>query len=279
MVDTATKPRPARSAEPHTECDARPNIAWQERAPSLTVFFPCYNEQGNVERVTAAALSACRSITADFEVLIVNDGSVDRTGEIAERLAARHAEVRVIHNDGNAGYGGALQRGFRAATKQWIFYTDGDGQFDLRELPRIWALRDRYDIVSAYRLNRQDPLLRRLNGWLWNALIRRLFGLHVKDIDCAFKLFPRSLFDSIEILATGALIDAEILAKAHRLGYRIGQVGVHHYPRRTGRQTGAKLSVIVRAFAELATLGRHIRRFPRHGSIPAPLADRALQHP
>jgi glycosyltransferase involved in cell wall biosynthesis len=224
----------------------------------LSVFFPCYNEEANVERVTLAALEACRSVTDDFEVIIVDDGSKDRTGEVADRLAAKHEHVRVIHNRPNRGYGGALQAGFRAAIKEWVFYTDGDGQFDFGEIPKLLELLDRFDIVSAYRINRQDSAARRFNAWAWTTLCNRLLGVRLRDIDCAFKIYPRKLFDEIEMRSQGALIDAEILAKAARRGYRIGQVGVHHYPRLAGRQTGASLKVILRAFVELVRLRKHI---------------------
>jgi glycosyltransferase involved in cell wall biosynthesis len=209
------------------------------RRPSLTVFYPCYNEEANVERTTEAALAACRRLSDDFEIIIVNDGSRDRTGAIADDLAARYDPVRAVHNHPNLGYGGALQRGFREATKDWIFYTDGDGQFDFGEIEKLLPMLDEFDIVSAYRLDRKDPLVRKVNAWCWTTLVNVLFGMRVRDIDCAFKIFPRKLFEQIEMWSMGALIDTEILAKATRLGYRIGQIGVHHYPRTAGQQTGA----------------------------------------
>ena len=226
--------------------------------PSLSVFFPCYNEEANVERTTLAALEACRSITDDFEIIIVNDGSKDRTGELADQLAAKHEPVRAVHNHPNRGYGGALQAGFGAATKEWVFYTDGDGQFDFKEIPKLLELLDRYDIVSAYRPERQDSFIRKFNAWGWTKLCNVLLGFKLRDIDCAFKIFPRKLFDEIEMHSEGALIDAEILGKATRKGYRIGQIGVHHYPRTVGEQTGANFKVIARAFVELFKLRKRI---------------------
>lgn len=226
---------------------------------SLTITFPCYNEEANVERVTLAALEIGRKVAADLEVVIVNDGSKDRTGEIADRLAKEHAEVRVAHNQPNRGYGGALARGFREATKQWVFYTDGDGQFDLNELPRLLPLLEKYDIVSGYREKRRDPFMRKVNAFCWGTLVRFLFGLRIRDIDGAFKIYPRVLFDQIEMKSTGALIDTEVLSRAQRLGYTIGQIGVTHLPRTAGQQTGAKLSVILRAFRELFRLHREIK--------------------
>ena len=225
---------------------------------SLTVFFPCYNEEPNVENTTLAALKALPKFSDDFEIIIVNDGSTDRTAELADRLAAEHPAVRAVHNNPNLGYGGALQRGFREATKPWVFYTDGDGQFDFEEIGRLLPLLEQFDIVSAYRLNRQDSLLRKCNAFAWTTLVNLLFSLRLRDIDCAYKIFPRSLFDEIEMKSMGALIDTEILARAKRLGYTIGQTGVHHFARAAGEQTGANLGVIVRAFRELFRLRKEI---------------------
>jgi glycosyltransferase involved in cell wall biosynthesis len=224
------------------------------------VFFPCYNEEANVEKTTRAALKMCRRVSSDFEVLIVNDGSADRTGEIADRLATEHAEVRAVHNNPNLGYGGALQAGFRESSKDWIFYTDGDGQFDFEEIDLLLPLMDQFDIISAYRTNRQDSAIRKLNAWCWGTLVNIAFGMWIKDIDCAFKIFPRKLFEQIEMKSMGALIDTEVLARAKRLGYSIGQVGVHHYPRTAGEQSGANLRVILRAFKELFVLRKEIRQ-------------------
>ena len=236
--------------------------ATEQAKPSFSVFFPCYNEEANVEKTTLAALRAFERICqpGDLEVIIVNDGSRDRTGEIAERLAAEHEAVRAVHNNPNLGYGGALQAGFRAATKDLVFYTDGDGQFDMEEIDLLLPLLRTYDIVSAYRLQRSDSVMRKFNAFCWTALVNVVFGLWLRDIDCAFKIFPRELFDEIEMRSMGALIDAEVLARAKRLGYSIGQVGVHHYPRTAGSQTGANLRVILRAFKELFRLRREIVR-------------------
>jgi glycosyltransferase involved in cell wall biosynthesis len=237
-----------------------------ENRLSISVFFPCYNEEENVERVTLAALRTFPKISKDFEVIIVNDGSKDRTGEIADRLAAEHPEVRAAHNRPNRGYGGALQRGFREATKEWIFYTDGDGQFDFEEIHKLLPLMKRFDIVSAYRMDRQDPFIRKFNAFCWGMAVRLATGLKIRDVDCAFKLYPKRFIDAIEMKSTGALIDTEMLAKARRMGYSIGQIGVHHYPRTAGKQTGANLRVILRAFKELIALRKEIIAAPRRGA-------------
>ncbi len=229
------------------------------KLPSLTVFFPCYNEEDNVERVTEAALKMCRRVAEDFEVIIVNDGSKDRTEEIADGIAEKYpGEVRAVHNKPNRGYGGALQRGFREASKDLIFYTDGDGQFDFEEIDKLIPLLDNHDIASGYRMDRKDPFMRKLNAACWGTLVRFLFKMNIRDIDGAFKIYPKAFIDKTELLSEGALIDTEMLARATRAGYKIGQVGVHHYPRTAGEQTGANIRVILRAFKELFKLRRQI---------------------
>jgi glycosyltransferase involved in cell wall biosynthesis len=227
---------------------------------SISVFFPCYNEEGNVGRVVGRAKEVLEQMGADYEIIIVDDGSKDRTGPIADELAKRDNRIKVIHHSPNRGYGGALQSGFRAATKELIFFTDGDGQFDTSEIKLLLPLIEQNDIVCGYRLNRNDPIIRKINGWLWTKLVNLLFGMNIRDIDCAFKLFRSEVFDHIKMSSSGALISAEILARATRSGYRITEAGVHHYPRTAGSQTGAKLKVILRAFKELFALYNRIRR-------------------
>jgi len=229
---------------------------------SISVFFPCYNEQANVARVTEQAVGVLDELGADYEIILVNDGSADDTGRIADEIAAGNDRIRVIHHERNLGYGAALQSGFRAARKELVFYTDGDGQFDIGEMPALLPLMADYDIVSCYRIDRQDNLVRKINGWLWTRVVGLVFSMRVRDVDCAFKLYRRRLFDEITMESTGALIDTEILARAVRKGYTITQKGVHHYPRTAGRQTGANVRVVLRAFKELWRLRRRIAREP-----------------
>jgi len=243
-----------------TEPDGRPGDS--ETPVSITVFFPCYNEQDNVARVAEQALKVLEGLRADYEVIIVDDGSSDDTGRIADEIAVANRRVRVIHHPHNRGYGAALQSGFRGATKELVFYTDGDGQFDLSEMPPLLPLMAEFDIVSCYRRNRQDPPIRKLCGWLWTRFTGMLFSLHLRDIDCAFKLYRRALFDNIEMESQGALIDTEILARAARKGYKITQRGVRHYPRTAGQQTGGNPKVILRAFQEVIRLRRRIISSP-----------------
>jgi len=226
---------------------------------SISVFFPCYNEQENVGRTVEKALVVMEKLNADFEIIIVDDGSTDGTGQIADEIAGRDSRVKVVHHQSNLGYGSALQSGFKAATKELVFYTDGDGQFDMNEMPALLPLMEQYDIVSCYRLNRRDSAIRKINGWCWTKLVCLLFSLKIHDIDCAFKLYKREIFDNIELSSTGALIDTEILARAARKGYSITQKGVHHYPRTAGVPSGANPRVILRAFKELFSLQHRIR--------------------
>lgn len=225
---------------------------------SISVFFPCYNEQDNITRTVEQALAVLTSLNTDFEIIIINDGSSDATARIADEIVSRNNRVKVVHHPTNLGYGEALKSGFATASKEIVFYTDGDGQFDINEMPQLLPLTEEYDIISCYRLNRQDSLIRKINAWCWTKLVCLLFGMKVRDIDCAFKLYKREIFDNIKLLSTGALIDTEILARAIRKGYSITQKGVHHYQRTAGKQTGANLKVILRAFKELFELHKQI---------------------
>ncbi len=226
---------------------------------SLSVFFPCYNEQDNVEKVVRSAIDVLTPLKIDYEIIVVNDGSRDKTGQIADSLAAKDKHIKVVHHQTNRGYGAALQSGFNAANKELVFYTDGDGQFDIKELPPLLKYMTDYDIVSCYRIGRQDNLIRKINAFCWTTLVCLLFRMKVKDVDCAFKLYKRRIFDDIKIKSTGALINTEIFARAKNKGYKIFQIGVHHYPRTAGKQTGAKLKVILRAFKELFALYKQIK--------------------
>ena len=230
-----------------------------KKLPSLSIFFPFYNEEDNIERIARSALEIAPTFAEDFEIILVNDGSLDRTGGIADRLAEEFPRIRAAHNRPNIGYGGAVRRGFAEAQHEYIFFTDGDGQFDLNEIDRLIALLDDCDIAVGYRADRADALMRRVNAWGWRQLIGLLFGVRVRDIDCAFKLLPKRFIDSIDLRSDGAMISAELLAKARYCGMRIAETAVTHYPRTAGDPTGANFKVIVKAFRELYRLRRHIR--------------------
>jgi glycosyltransferase involved in cell wall biosynthesis len=225
----------------------------------ISIVLPCYNEEENVENVAIRAAGIAGQIAQESEVIIVDDGSVDRTGEIAEGLRDKNPNIRVIRHSKNRGYGAALRSGFESATKDLVFYTDGDGQFDVSEITKILPLIEEYDIVTGYRIERSDKFMRRLNGFLWTRMVNLLFGLKLRDIDCAFKLYRKEVLDRISLDSEGALIDTEIYARARRLGFTIGEVGVHHYPRTAGQQSGADLRVILKAFYELFRLWKELR--------------------
>ncbi|MCA9256796.1 MAG: glycosyltransferase family 2 protein [Phycisphaerales bacterium] len=233
------------------------------KLPSLTIFFPFYNEEDNIERVARLALETAPKFADDFEIILVNDGSLDRTEAIADRLAEESPHIRAVHNRPNVGYGGAVRRGFDEATKDYIFFTDGDGQFDLNEIDRLIALLDECDIAVGYRANRADPFMRKVNAWGWRRVIRMFFGVKVRDIDCAFKLMRRTVVEQLqgEITSGGATFSAEFLVRAKQAGFKIAEVPiVGHRPRVAGNPTGAKLSVILRAFRELVQVRLALRR-------------------
>ena len=224
------------------------------RRPRLSIFFPCHDEEANVEEAVRAALRVGPRVADDFEVIVVDDGSTDRTAEVSRRLAAEDARVRLVRHETNRGYGGALVTGIRAARGDLVFWTDGDNQFDLDELPAFLSELARADVVIGYRIDRQDHWMRRLNGVLWSGLVRLLFRVRSRDVDCAFKVVPRRWLTDLPLASRGAMISTELLVRLGRRGARIVERGVRHRPRRFGEASGAKLAVIVRAFGELFRL-------------------------
>ena len=222
------------------------------RKPSISAFFPAYNEEANIGALCLKTAGVLKRLAGDWEVVAVDDGSRDRTAAVVAALHAKEPRIRVVSHAVNQGYGAAVKTGFASARMDWVFFSDGDGQFDVAELERLLPLMDGHDLVVGYRIKRADPLQRRLNAWAWGTLVRTLFGLRgVRDIDCAFKLVRRSVFDTFHLETNGAMISTELLVKAQKNGFRTVEVGVNHYPRTAGVQTGAKLKVIARAFKEL----------------------------
>jgi glycosyltransferase involved in cell wall biosynthesis len=226
------------------------------RAPSISAIFPAFNEVGNLKRVVGSALEVLPRLASSYEVIIVDDGSQDGTGALAKMLVSRTSEVRAIHHPRNRGYGAALKSGIEEAKNDLIFFCDSDGQFDLEDLEKLLVWIDAYDMVIGYRERRQDPFYRRMNARGWKLLVRLFFGLRVRDIDCAFKVFRREIFDRIRINTVGAMVNTEILVRAVRYGFTMKEVPVRHYPRRFGTQTGAKPRVILKAFLELIRMYR-----------------------
>ncbi|OGL42490.1 MAG: cell wall biosynthesis glycosyltransferase [Candidatus Schekmanbacteria bacterium GWA2_38_11] len=226
---------------------------------NISVFFPCYNEEKNLESLTNSILNFLPAISDQYEVIIVNDGSKDRTREIAETLSKKNHHVKVFNHETNLGYGAALKTGFKNAKFDYIFFTDGDNQFDIKEIERFIPFSQEFDVVAGYRINRRDNFIRRLNATSFKMFVRMLFGLQIRDLNCAFKLFKKKVIDAIDIESTGAFINAEILIKAKKKGFTMTEVGVTHYPRQWGTQTGANPKVIFRAFCDLFKLHQKLK--------------------
>lgn len=218
----------------------------------LSIVVPCFNEEGNVARVVDQAAEVGRSVASELEIVVVDDGSTDDTASILDDLRERVPELEVVRHPRNRGYGAALRSGLARSRMDHLLLTDGDGQFDLAELAEAVHLLREHDVVAGYRVRRSDGWWRRLWGRTWTTLVNRVFGLRVRDANCAFKLVPQSLVRSSELKSDGALISAELLAEARHLNLSIAEFPVTHYPRTTGRQTGASLPVIATAFRELA---------------------------
>ena len=220
---------------------------------SISLVLPAYNEADNIEPVIAEATPALASITDDYEIVIVDDGSRDDTAAVARRAAAKDPHVRLVQHPVNQGFGASVFSGFVNAVKEWILYTDADRQFVLGELARFVPLMDQADLIAGYRAPRRDPFLRVLYGKGWSRLCTLLFGYTVRDVDCGFKLLRRAMVDELagSIASRGATFSIEWLVRAKRAGYRFAELPVSHRPRVAGNQTGANMKVITRAFREL----------------------------
>ena len=204
---------------------------------SISAFFPAYNDAGTISSMVVTVLLTLRQLCNDYEVIVVNDGSADHTAAILDELARVYPdEVRIIHHPRNRGYGGALRSGFAAATKEWIFYTDGDAQYDPRELANLAALaHDEVDFINGWKIERQDPLHRIVIGRIYQVAIKLAFGLKLKDVDCDFRLIRRTVFDRISLEHNSGVICLELMKKLTDAGCRIEEVPVHHYHRTHGK--------------------------------------------
>jgi len=219
---------------------------------TLSVVFPAYYDEKTIDKMVHKAVAVLSDIgLRDYEVIIVEDGSPDGTGAVADALARQYDKVRVIHNEKNLGYGRTLRIGFLAARMQYVFYSDGDCQYDLDELRKFIALVPYTDIVSGFRIRKQYSTYRKITSFCYNLILRILFDLSDRDIDCAFKLYPRELFDRIELESVNAFIDAEVAIKARALNYRTTEVGVTHWPRPEGVSTFGRPSAIFKAIVEM----------------------------
>jgi glycosyltransferase involved in cell wall biosynthesis len=217
------------------------------RPIGLSVFFPAYNDGGTIASLVIAARQTARELTPNFEIIVVNDGSADATPAIADELARTYPEVRVVHHERNCGYGGALRSGFAAATKEFVFYTDGDGQYDPTEMTVLWSrMADDVDLVNGYKISRSDPLHRIVIGRVYHYTVKVLFGLKVRDVDCDFRLIRRRVFDRVHLEHNSGVICLEMMKKIQDAGFRISEVPVHHYHRAFGRSQFFNVRRLVR---------------------------------
>lgn len=226
-------------------------MAKADKLSSLSIFMPAYNEEGNITTTIIDARNAAKEVARDYEIIVVDDGSSDRTAEVIRELRKHDDKIHLIQHGQNRGYGAAVKTGLKACTKDWIFFTDSDGQFHYDELPRFVAAVGQADLIIGYRKKRMDPFHRVFVAQVllkvWNFV---LFGLTVRDVDCAYKLFPRALRDSVKLETASAITVTEFIVKCLKAGYRIKQLPVTHYARRFGEQTGGNWRVIARAARE-----------------------------
>ncbi len=204
--------------------------------PGISVFFPAYNDAGTIASMVLAALRTCAKLTDDYEVIVVNDGSTDYTAEVLEDIASKYDRVRIITHKKNRGYGGALQTGFKSASKELVFYTDGDAQYDAHELAILApAMRPDVDIVQGYKIARHDPLFRIVIGRIYHLIVKIGFGLPVRDTDCDFRLIRKSALERFTLKSNTGTIPVELVKKLHESGAVFAEVPVHHYHRAYGR--------------------------------------------
>ena len=255
-------------------------MAASPRPPGLSVFFPAYNDSGTIASMVVQAVMTARTLTDDYEVIVVNDGSPDQTGEVLAELASLYPTVRVVTHPKNRGYGGALQTGFASATKDLIFYTDGDAQYDPREMKALWAaMRDGVDWVNGYKISRSDPLHRIVIGRIYHYAVKLLFGFRVRDVDCDFRLVRRAVFDRVTLEKTSGVICLEMMKKFHDFGFRVAEVPVHHFHRAYGKSQFFNFPRLFKTAIDVAKLWVElvvVRRHLREDAARAPAKQRAV---
>jgi glycosyltransferase involved in cell wall biosynthesis len=223
--------------------------------PSLSIFFPAYNDAGTIASLALIAHMTARELTDDYEVIVVDDGSPDHTGALLDEMARHFPWLRVVHHAKNRGYGGALRTGFLSASKDLIFYTDGDAQYDPREMVKLYAaLVPGVDLVNGYKIGRSDPVHRIVIGRLYHAFVRTVFGLRLRDVDCDFRLMRRGVFDKVVLTRSSGVICVELMKKVQDHGFRIAEVPVHHFHRSYGRSQFFNVSRVARTLVDLGRL-------------------------
>jgi len=244
----------------------------------LSVFFPAYNDSGTIGSMVIRTVKTAAELTPDFEIVVVDDGSADSTAAIADELARTYPQVRAVHHPINRDYGAALQTGFRSATKDLIFYTDGDAQYDPAELAVLWAkMTDDVDLVNGYKISRADPLHRIIIGRIYHYIVSLLFGLKLRDVDCDFRLMRRTIFERINLEKTSGIICVEMMKKIQDAGFRIAEVPVHHYHREFGKSQFFNYRRLFRTGRDLLRLwyALVVRRQHRRAGV-TPLAKRGV---
>lgn len=235
---------------------------------SLSVVLPAHNEAKNLPPILKEASVVLKDLAIDHEIIVVNDGSSDDTTNVVDSFVKKNPRIKLITHPKNLGYGAALTTGFKNSHKDLVFFMDSDRQFSIGDITKLLPYTTDYDIVAGYRLIRRDPWHRVMIGRAYNLLVIILFGVKLRDIDCAFKIYHRDVLDKINFETVGALVNTEIMLKAQLMGKKVKEVGVNHYPRKEGKQSGASLDVIIKAFWE--TLGlwwKYRRPFTARGKL------------
>jgi glycosyltransferase involved in cell wall biosynthesis len=251
----------------------------------ITAFFPAYNDAGTIASMVVAVRRALRELTDDYEIIVINDGSRDHTAEVLGELEDVFPELKVVHHPNNRGYGGALRTGFTSATKELIFYTDGDAQYDPREVASLYAeWGDDVDFVNGYKIGRSDPLHRIVIGRVYHWTVRHAFGIPLRDVDCDFRLLRRSVFDRVELTKSSGVICVELMKKVVDAGYRIKEVPVHHFHRAYGKSQFFNFSRVARTLIDLSRMWwdlvvRKTHLIPRPDDVTAPAPDRKPRPP
>lgn len=249
----------------------------QGPAESISAFFPAYNDWVTIASQVILVSSVLRELVDDWEVIVVNDGSPDQTPLVLQELGKRIENLRVVTHPQNRGYGGALRSGFEAARKEWVFYTDGDAQYDPRELTKLYeALSPGVDFVNGYKIGRSDPVHRIVIGRVYHWFVKTVFGLRLRDVDCDFRLMRRSVFQKVVLTRSSGVICVELMKKVQDHGFRIAQVPVHHFHRTYGRsqlfnfpRVGRTLLDLVRLWFELVVRKEHLRPVAASAVAPA----------
>jgi glycosyltransferase involved in cell wall biosynthesis len=254
-------------------------MAVSRKKPSLSIFFPAYNDAGTIASLALVAHMAAREIVDDYEVIVVEDGSPDHTGALLDEMATHFSWLKVVHHERNRGYGGALRTGFATASKDLVFYTDGDAQYDPREMKALMAaFSDDVDFVNGYKISRNDPFHRVVIGRVYHWFVKLAFGLRLRDVDCDFRLMRRSVFEKVRLTRSSGVICVELMKKVQDHGYRLAEVPVHHFHRSYGKSQFFNFPRVARTLLDLAKLWlelvvrrEHLRPVPS----PAPAAERS----